>query len=85
VAVEAKVPDGSTRRGEAWFRGDDEACRLEWGSDADAGYHGWLEVAKRGDASEVRLGLTMHHDDVDDSIGRTLDRIRSIADECLRP
>ena len=80
VHVEAKIPDGSTQAGEAWFHVDDDARRLEWGSDSDAGYHGWLEVGDRGDGAEVRLGLTMQHDDVDRSIERTLERIKSIAE-----
>ena len=80
VHVEARIPDGSTQSGEAWFRVDDSARRLEWGSDTDAGYHGWLEVGERGDGSEVKLGLTMEHDDVDGSIDRTLEKIKSIAE-----
>jgi uncharacterized membrane protein len=80
VHVEAKVPGGSTRGGEAWFRVDGDARRLEWGSDSDRGYHGWLEVSEHSGGSEVSLGLTMEHDDIDGSIDRTLGRIKSIAE-----
>jgi uncharacterized membrane protein len=76
VHVAAKIPDGTTRDGEAWFRVDEGARRIEWGSEDDSGYHGWIEVGDDGQGSEVRLGLHMHHEDVDDSIGRTLAQIR---------
>jgi hypothetical protein len=76
VHVAARIPDGTTRDGEAWFRADAGGRRIEWGSENDSGYHGWIEVGDDGDGSEVRLGLHMEHDDVDDSIGRTLVQIR---------
>lgn len=88
VHVTAQVPahDGkpaTEQEGEAWFRTDESARRLEWGSeDPGHDYHGWLEVAPSSDGtgSEVTLGIHMQHDDVDDSIGTTLERIRTQLD-----
>jgi uncharacterized membrane protein len=76
VHVAAKVPDGSTQEGEAEFSVDEASRRIEWSSERDTGYHGWLEVAAEGEGTRVDLGLTMHHDDEDDSIGRTLQTIK---------
>lgn len=86
VHVTAEVPDHGTEEGEAWFRTDTSARRLEWGSEDDEkDYHGWLTVAS-GDGSgadtgsTVTLGIHMHHDDEHDSIGATLERIRTQLD-----
>ena len=81
VHVEATVPDGSTRAGEAHFEVDESARRIEWSGERDTGYHGWLEVHDDGDGSRVDLGLKMEHEDVDDSIGRTLETIRRQVEE----
>lgn len=77
VHVTARIPDGRTEEGEAWFRTDQQARRIEWGSEnPDADYSGWLEVAPDGSGCTVTLGLHMVHDDVDDSIGKTLQRLK---------
>ena len=82
VHVTAEVPDQGTEEGEAWFRTDPATRRVEWGSESGSDYHGWLQVD--GDpgtgGSLVRLGLQMAHEDVDDSIGRTLETLRSQVD-----
>src|SRR3954471_5943064 len=49
VHVTAEVPDHGTEEGEAWFRTDTSARRIEWGSEDDEkDYHGWLAVAAGG-------------------------------------
>lgn len=77
VHVTAVVPGGETEEGEAWFRADGSSRRVEWGSEGDSDYAGWLQVDPEGGGSLVRLGLTMVHDDVDDSVGRTLEALRA--------
>ena|SRR5690242_5429779 len=68
---------GDEEEGEAWFRVDEARRRIEWGSErAGSDYHGWLEVGDEGDRASVRLGLHMHHPDVDGSIEKTLENVR---------
>ena len=77
VHVTAEVPDHGTEEGAAWFRTDDSARRLEWGSEDDAkDYHGWLKVSEIEGGSAVTLGMHLHHEDVDDGIGATLENVR---------
>lgn len=77
VAVTAEVPGGGHQEGEAWFRVDDERRRIEWGSEGESDYHGWLEVDDRGDTSQVRVGIHAVHDDVEDGLDRTLGNIKA--------
>lgn len=85
VHVVAVVPDGTRHEGTAWFRRDDSSQKIEWGSEGSSGYHGWLDVdadaASQG--SVVRLGLTMAHEDDDDSIGKTLALLRTRVEESV--
>jgi uncharacterized membrane protein len=69
---------GEKEEGEAWFRVDDGRRRVEWGSERKGSdYEGWIEVGEEGDGAVVRLGLHMHQPDVDDSIDKTLENLRS--------
>jgi len=78
VHVTAEVPGGGHQEGEAWFRTDPERRRIEWGSEGSSDYSGWLEVDEEPQGgSVVRLGLDMVHEDVDDSIGRTLGNLKA--------
>jgi ribosome-associated toxin RatA of RatAB toxin-antitoxin module len=43
VQIEARY-EGKTQHGEAWFRADADARRIEWGAEGSP-YHGSLEVA----------------------------------------
>jgi hypothetical protein len=56
VDVEAEY-DGHTQHGQAWFRTDDAAHKVEWGAEGHP-YHGWLDVGDEGDGSKLTLHLT---------------------------
>ena len=56
VRVSAQV-DGREREGEAWFRVDREARRVEWGSEGPNAAHGGLDVTDEGGG---RSTVTVH-------------------------
>lgn len=79
VSVEARY-EGHTQRAEAWFRSDEQARRIEWGSPASA-YHGWIDVSEDGDGSRLTLFLATAHGDAPDSeVMGTLDAIRRLVE-----
>jgi hypothetical protein len=47
--------DGQKVEGEAWFRVDDDARRIEWGSEGPNDYSGWLRVADGNDGGHLRM------------------------------
>jgi uncharacterized membrane protein len=56
VHTTAQMPDGTTVEGSAWFRVDDSAQHIEWGSESASEYHGAVDVRAQGDnASEVEV------------------------------
>ena len=84
VKVVARVNDHEVA-GEAWFRADHDAQRLEWGSKGPNDYHGTLEVT--GDADTSRIEITLHTlregDDpgaIDEGIEATLDHVRRLVE-----
>ena len=78
VEVEARY-EGRTQHGEASFRADDAARRIEWGT--QSGYHGWLQVEPDGDGSMLTLGLhTTHVEHADHDVAGTLDAIRRLVE-----
>src|SRR3954470_6147769 len=78
VEVEARY-EGRTQHGEASFRADEEAQRVEWGT--DSGYRGWLQVERDGDGSMLTLGLhTTHVEHADHDVAATLDAIRRLVE-----
>ena len=78
VAVEARY-EGRTQRGDAYFRTDDAARRVEWGT--DTGYRGWLEVTADEDGSMLTLGLhTTHLEHADHDVAGTLDAMRRLVE-----
>ena len=79
VAIEARY-EGHTQRGEAWFRTDETAHRIEWGSPG-SDYHGWIEVSPDGDGSRLTLFLaTVHGDAPDSEVMGTLDAMRRLVE-----
>lgn len=78
VEVEARY-DGHTQHGHAFFRADDAARRIEWGT--DGGYNGSMGVEPDGDGSMLTLSLhTTHVDHADHDVGATLDAIRRLVE-----
>jgi ribosome-associated toxin RatA of RatAB toxin-antitoxin module len=77
VDVEASY-GGHDQHGEAWFRTDAAARRVEWGAE-DHPYHGWLQVDAADDGSKVTFHLTTTHvADISDYTQRTFDSIRAM-------
>jgi hypothetical protein len=78
VEVEARY-DGRAQRGDAYFRADDSARRIEWGT--DRGYSGQMSVEPDGDGAMLTLSLhTVHVDHADHDIAATLDAIRRLVE-----
>ena len=76
VAVDAEY-EGHDQHGEAWFRTDADARRVEWGSDAHP-YRGWMQVEPDGEGSKLTLHLsTAHVSDIKDYVASTFESIRS--------
>lgn len=67
VHTTAQMPDGQQVEGDAWFRVDDQAHRIEWGSEGPNDYRGSLEVTGTGSTSEVVV--RMHTTRVPDGDG----------------
>ncbi len=57
VHTVARMPDGQQVEGNAWFTVDDEARRIEWGSEGPHDYHGSLQVSAAGPGAEVHARL----------------------------
>ncbi len=86
VRVTAQI-DGREREGEAWFRVDQEARRVEWGSEGPNDYHGWLDVT---DAGGGRSTVTVHvstvrvedrPDELNQGLDRTLGNVKRLVEE----
>ncbi|MDN5768767.1 MAG: SRPBCC family protein [Humibacillus sp.] len=61
--------------GTAWFKTDDDAHKVEWGSEGSNHYHGELDFDPNGDAaSTLRLTLSTEsdHPGIEESIDETL-------------
>jgi uncharacterized protein YndB with AHSA1/START domain len=70
----------AAQRGEAWFRTDEDAHRIEWGSPG-SDYHGWIQVSPDGDGSRLTLFLaTVHGDAPDSEVMGTLDAMRRLVE-----
>jgi len=79
VSVEARY-EGHTQRGDAWFKTDEQAHRIEWGA-PHGDYHGWLQVSPDGDGSRLTLFLaTVRGDAPDSEVMGTLDAIRRLVE-----
>jgi hypothetical protein len=93
VSVEARIEPGDdgtdgtddgerTVRGQAWFRIDADARRLEWGAEGPHDYRGTLEVSAT-DAGGSTVTVTLHtmHDaeGIDDGLDGTLANIQRLA------
>jgi uncharacterized membrane protein len=86
ITTTAEMPDGSEVQGDAWFRVDQGAQRIEWGSEGSSDYHGYLDVTPTGDAAQVEVYVhTTRVDDGDetaeDSVTETLATIKRLLEE----
>ena len=100
VSVEARIEPGDvgtdgrdggagddgerTVRGEAWFRIDADARRLEWGAEGPHDYRGTLEVSATdagGSTVTVRLHTMHEAEGIDDGLDGTLANIQRLAGE----
>jgi len=78
VEVDARY-GGHEQHGEATFRRDDGARRIEWR--AGSGYHGWMQVDADGEGSRLTLFLdTPHPSASDQDVAATLDAIRRLVE-----
>ena len=86
VRVSAQV-DGREREGEAWFRVDREARRVEWGSEGPNDYHGWLDVTDEGGGrSTVAVHVSTERvedrpDEINQGLDRTLGNVKRLVEE----
>ncbi len=85
VHTAATMPDGTQVQGDAWFRVDEAAQRIEWGSEGPSAYSGYLQVrpASTGAEVEVHLHTTRVPDgdqQVRDGIAETLANIKGQAE-----
>lgn len=85
VHTTAQMPDGKQAEGDAWFRVSEEEQRIDWGSEGQSDYHGYLEVTPSGTGSsvEVHLHTTRVEDDdpeVQDGLRETLANIKEQAE-----
>jgi ribosome-associated toxin RatA of RatAB toxin-antitoxin module len=75
VEVEAEY-EGHEEQGQAWFRTDKAARRVEWGSEGHP-YRGWMQVDPDGEGSKLTLHLTTEHaSDIKQYVASTFDSIR---------
>lgn len=62
VHTEARMPDGQTVEGEVWFRVDEGAKHIAWGSESENSYNGYLDVtAIDGGTSSVKVFIHSPH------------------------
>lgn len=80
AVVEQPGQEPRTEHGTAWFKADDSAKKVSWGSEGTNDYHGELDFDDDGEsACTVRLSLHTEHDypGIEDSIDETLQSIKS--------
>ena len=86
VRVTAEV-DGREQEGEAWFRVDQEAKQVEWGSEGPNDYQGWLDVTDQGGGRSsvaVRVSTVRvedRPDEINQGLERTLGNVKRLVEE----
>jgi uncharacterized membrane protein len=86
VHTTATTPDGRRVEGEATFKADRETQHLEWGSEGENAYGGFLDIRGEGDSCvvEVHLHSTRVGDgnaEIQHGIEQTLDQIKRLVEE----
>lgn len=88
VRTSARMPDGQIVEGEAWFRVDETAQRIEWGSEGSSDYRGWLEVSGDAQASTVQVAINTTRaadGEVDQGLEETLANIKRLVESDTAP
>jgi uncharacterized membrane protein len=82
VRTQAVLPDGQHVGGEAWFRVDQAAQRIEWGSEGPSGYHGWLAVSGSGPTTvEVHISTArVASEGIEGDLDRTLANVKRLVE-----
>ncbi len=79
AVIEPPGEDKQTVHGTAWFKHDDAAKAISWGSEGPNDYHGEIDVDADGDAASV-VRFTLHtesgHPGIEESIDETLATIK---------
>lgn len=84
VHTVAEGPGGQTVEGDAWFRVDRDAKRIEWGSEGPNDYHGHLDVTEEGRSARVEVHISTARatsGEVDRGIEETLASIRRLVED----
>ena len=86
VHTTAQMPDGQQEEGDAWFRVDEQAPRIEWGAEGANDYRGSLEVTATGDTSEVQVRMHTSrvpdgNDEVQQGLEETLASIKRLVED----
>jgi len=75
--------EGHTQEGEAWFRADEAALRIEWGAPGTE-YRGWIQISPDDAGSRLTLFLATHRGDASDTeVMGTLDAIRRLVESTV--
>lgn len=80
LTVAAEV-EGRLEEGEASFRPDRAARRVEWGGKGSTGYLGWLQVSGSADASFVTIHLSTDRTEDSDAIRASLSKALANIDQ----
>lgn len=75
--------DGRTVEGSAWFKVDNDAHTISWGSEGPNDYRGRLHVAERGMGAQVTVVLSTSRaegPEIQDGLEETLASIKSVSE-----
>jgi uncharacterized membrane protein len=84
VEVTAKLESGREVEGKAWFKVDEQARTISWGSEGPNDYHGRLAVTGQGGSSEVEVHVSterVESDEIDHGLADTLASIKQKVEE----
>lgn len=80
----AAVVNGERNEGEANFKVDEGANRIEWSAPGPHDYSGWLEVSGSSDSSSVEVHVTTEHtegDQVQSGVDDTVANIKRLVEQ----
>lgn len=82
VRTTAEV-NGKTVEGEAWFKVDQAAKHLEWGSEGPNDYRGYVDATSQGDGSQVEVHISterVESDQVQQGVDETVATIKRLVE-----